>query len=475
MYLNPRLFIASFCLAIASSSLCTLVPSLESSITTFSDSSIVYAVNWCPTCNWLAVGGADNTYGLVGIYQIDQTPDNLSLTVTSTLGIEVDSVAWCPSCNILAAGGSDSRNGIIQLYSFDQSNPGNLVELTGSSTVLGGLFYHVRSLDWCNECSLLAAVSLNEAGCPPGPRCQLSIFQVYSFNSTTGDLADVDGTTTSSDGISQIKWCPDCKHLVAAGGEALYVYDFYQNSSPALVLSTSADYNGASYYSVDVCDNCEYIAAGGYNGQGYGVVDIYKFESQPTPTLTLVISMQISSDSSIVEALEWCQDCDNLAVAGIDIDTNDGLLQLYHFDSSTKTLTLIQPQTLSFDPYSLDWCGNCCNLAVGGQSETGTTGFIQLLRNTACLTPPTNLTAQKIFQRFPTQVDIINRICWAPVINAVAYNVYADAALTILLATIPAPSVCYSQHRIAPGKTITYYVTSVNADGTQSAPAVVTI
>ncbi len=474
MYLNPRLRIALFCCVLASSSLCTLVPSLESSITTFSDSYQVKSVNWCPTCNWLAVGGADNTYGLVGIYQFDQTTENFALTVTSTLGIAVDAVAWCPACNILAAGGQDSSNGIIQLYGFDSSNPGNLVELPGSSTTLGSSEYSVASLDWCNECGLLAAGSIYKGLCSHPP-CPPSIFQVFSFNSATGDLADVDGTTTVDDSIYQIKWCPDCKHLVAVGNIALYVYDFYQNSSPALVFSTSADYNGASYSSVDVCDNCEYIAAGGENGPGYGVVDIYKFESQPTPTLTLVTSMTISSDVSSVNSLEWCQDCDNLAVAGIDYVTGNGLLQLYHFDSSTGTLTLIQPQTLSFDPYSLDWCGNCCNLAVGGQSETQTTGFIQLLRNTACLTPPTNLTAQKIFQRFPTQVDIINQICWAPVTNAVAYNVYADAALTILLATIPAPSVCYSQHQIAPGKTITYYVTSVDADGNQSASAVVTI
>ena len=85
------------------------------------------------------------------------------------------------------------------------------------------------------------------------------------------------------------------------------------------------------------------------------------------------------------------------------------------------------------------------------------------------------LTAQKIYHRFPTQVDIINQICWNPVAGAVAYNVYADAALTILLATITNPPLCYSQHQIAAGKTVTYYVTAVDASGNQSAPAVVTI
>ena len=105
------------------------------------------------------------------------------------------------------------------------------------------------------------------------------------------------------------------------------------------------------------------------------------------------------------------------------------ILQLYHFDSSTGSLTLIPTPTISFEPNSIDWCGDCCNyLAVGGQTlgvTPATSGLIQLFRgNTICLTPPTNLTAQKICHRFPTQVDIINQLCWSPVANAVAYNVY---------------------------------------------------
>jgi len=45
----------------------------------------------------------------------------------------------------------------------------------------------------------------------------------------------------------------------------------------------------------------------------------------------------------------------------------------------------------------------------------------------------------------------------------------------ILLATITNPPLCYSQHQICTGKSVTYYVTAVDAQGTQSEPAVVTI
>jgi len=104
-----------------------------------------------------------------------------------------------------------------------------------------------------------------------------------------------------------------------------------------------------------------------------------------------------------------------------------------------------------------------------------------LFKGNDCSTPPTppatpsNLTAQKIYNRFPTQVDIINKICWNSVIGAIAYNVYADARLTTMLAAITSAPLCYSQHQIAPGKTVTYYVTAVDINGYQSAPAVVTI
>ena len=163
---------------------------------------------------------------------------------------------------------------------------------------VGSEDYSVLSLDWCNECGLLAAVAVMPTHVVSACPRTFSIFQVYSFNpQDPGNLVAIDGTTTIDDSISQIKWCPDCNHLVAAGYNYVYVYDFYSTATPALVLSTSADYNGTSYNSVDVCDNCEYIAAGGGNSSGYGEVDIYYFDST-TQLLTSVTSTIISSDAS---------------------------------------------------------------------------------------------------------------------------------------------------------------------------------
>ncbi len=244
-----------------------------------------------------------------------------------------------------------------------------------------------------------------------------------------------------------------------------------------MVLSTSVS-NNAHYNTVDSCDNCSYIAAGGVRSN-LGIVDIYSFDSTHTPSLSLITTATIIiAGGDVVYSVAWCQDCNNLAFVATNTTTNDSLLQLGHFESSSGTLTM-QSQPLNFEAVVLDWCGNCCDLAVVGALEgvSTFTGIIQLFRGNPCgvLPAPTKLTAQKICHRFPTQVDIINQLCWDAVTGAVAYNVYADAALTILLATITTSPLCYSQHQITQGKTVTYYVTAVGANGSQCAPATVTI
>jgi len=486
--MNIRILSALLVLAISGSLRCDLVPELVPIGMQTLPNEIITSVNWC-TCQFLAAGGFSGTFpnkdGVLSVYQLNQTTGNLSLVGTpTTLGIEVDSVAWCPSCKFLAAGGSDSDfNGIIQLYSFNPSHPGSL-ELVGTPTTLGIDGFGVFALDWCPSCSFLVAAA---CGCPPFAGFVIgctssSIIQVYRFDpSHPGNLVTVDGSITINGAdIFAVKWCHDCNYLLAVsdnfvGGNDLYVYNFDSHSSPALVLSTSAQSN-AVYYSVDSCDDCHYIAAGGQRS-GVGVIDIYRFDSPQS--LTLITTSTISIPNFTVASLEWCQDCDNLAVTAANFnDGSDAIVQLYHFDAS-ETLSLAQTYSLNF-PFTyltnnLDWCGNCCDLAVGGGSAFLFPGFIQLFKGNTCLPAPTNLTAQKISHRFPTQVDIINKLCWDTVAGAVSYNVYADAALTILLASITNPPLCYSQHQICTGKSVTYYVTAVDAQGTQSEPAVVTI
>ena len=170
--------------------------------------------------------------------------------------------------------------------------------------------------------------------------------------------------------ISSLKWCGNCNYLAAVDYNAkLYVYTFDGHD---LTLSTSISLlTTQTYNSVDVCDDCSYIVAGGQDINGHAVFDIYQFDPRSTESLTTVTSRVISSDSSYVDSVKWCQGCDNLAVGGEDDNTGLGILQLYHFDSQSKILSQpLTATTLNYFANSVNWCGNnCCYLAVGGTQK----------------------------------------------------------------------------------------------------------
>ncbi len=96
--------------------------------------------------------------------------------------------------------------------------------------------------------------------------------------------------------------------------------------------------------------------------------------------------------------------------------------------------------------------------------------------------PPSPPTDAKGFQkscRYPTQTDLINVIKWRPPSNGelpVAYRIYTDAALTDLVATIPASGdLKFEDHNRKKKKNYTYFIVSVSAVGTISSSVSVTI
>ncbi len=488
MVLKLRIQIALIALAITSNVSCHLVDALHHIGGAVYPNALTFSVNWCGHCNYLATGGYDeaNNYGLVSIYQFNPVTEALSLTATTSFGLEAFIVKWCPSypsCKYLAVGGVNSSltPGIIQAYSFD-ANRTPMLQPIGSAPQTQDRF--VTSIDWCPSCSYLAAA--DESG----------HIQLYTFNVDTGLSTTFIPVPASINPITSLKWCGNCKYLAAVDNvSTLYIYAF--NETEGLLTATSW-VGTTSYNSVDWCGECGYIAAGGVNNTFLGEVDIYKFDPQSTQSISRVAYATIPSNAadSLVFSVAWCEGCDNLAVAAWTFNTYNArlnpfgffnIINLYHFDSLTETLSPAQTYTLNFNftfdfasgnqfysSESIDWCGHCAYLAAGGitsnaSATTGDNGTIELFR--AAPVPPT-VTAQKLYYRYPTQVDIVNQLCWDEVDGAVAYNVYAYGQL---LATITNAPLCYYQHQLVSGALTTYYVTAVNAQGLQSLPAVVTI
>jgi len=97
---------------------------------------------------------------------------------------------------------------------------------------------------------------------------------------------------------------------------------------------------------------------------------------------------------------------------------------------------------------------------------------------TGILDAPQNFSGCKTRNRFLLQIDNINHLTWsAPSGNIPAsYAIYRDAALTQLVAMVPATGALqYDDHNRNPNVTYTYYIVSADAYGTISAAAVTTV
>ena len=350
MVQNVRIYFSLLACIISTILHCDSVTALDpiTSPTQFSDSDVVSSVNWCD-CQFFAVGAHDANGGMVGVYQFDQANETASLTTTTALGTNITAVAWCESCSFLAAGGFAGNNAIIQIYSFDSSNPGNL-ETVGSQTTLGGNHISITALDWCSGCSFLAASTSGFFNFPVGTP---GVLQVYGLDPHTG-LTLLANQSFNGYSVDFVEWCSSCRYLAitrSADGPPgpvpasfVSVYGFDQNSPGSLTfiyeLPASAHYN-----SIDWCETCSYLAAGGSISEGAeGIIDIYQFDGS---SLALVTTVTIPGLANVnIVSVKWCQGCDNLAIVGYVSSTTNQVLQLYHFDSSTETLSPIQTYDL---------------------------------------------------------------------------------------------------------------------------------
>lgn len=98
--------------------------------------------------------------------------------------------------------------------------------------------------------------------------------------------------------------------------------------------------------------------------------------------------------------------------------------------------------------------------------------------HTAAILPPNLVQGAQMRNVFLTQTDSINYIAWtAPYGQTpVSYKIYRDSALTNLLATIVATEVLhYYDHNRNAHSSYSYYIVSVDQDGSVSEANSVTI
>jgi DNA-binding beta-propeller fold protein YncE len=134
--------------------------------------------------------------------------------------------------------------------------------------------------------------------------------------------------------------------------------------------------------------------------------------------------------------------------------------------------SLNEPAAMAFTPNGN--AGYIVNTTGGPNSK----GSISVMGSLVSILPPSSVSGCKTQNVFLLQTDYINNITWtAPATGSpVAYNIYRDAALTELVATVPASGTLqYYDHGRNPSVIYSYYITSVDGSGNQSTAASVTV
>jgi hypothetical protein len=432
-----------------------------------------------------------------------------------TLGNILWALDWCDNCSLFAVGGTiinGQPQGILQLYSFDPENPVQPTPILDTPIQFGESVY---CISWCPICTFFAAggVTNNETA---------GMLQVYSFNSETQTVQPVGNPYTESNAIFiSLAWSSDCHYLITGGGTMLEVFYFDPENPGDLVLTYSLETSTLNIDAISFDVNSNLVATSGYyqNVDNNGFIAIYTFDSESAEQLSLITSETIGSSSEEIVTVAWRNDGEYIAAGGYT--SNSNFLHLCHFDHETQELTQLQTLSLEFSPLNVAWCstGNYLT-AIGSSNGTGylslysfntsthqlslqrtillgftgyfgpwcdcnylaTAGIQGIMVNGALqtfklniITAPTNLHGQQYTNHFPTQIDLINKICWGAVTDAVAYHVYSDIDLTKQLANITNQPYCYTQHQIKPGSSSTYYITALDAYDNESEAASITV
>ncbi len=429
--------------------------------TNFGDAAI--SANWCNGCDLIAVGGQNSNWydGLIEIYRLTPASDTLipvtSITMHDSTCFSLD---WTNDCRFIASDQITTTTTAdwcrIQIYQFNETT--SVLDPVGTPTQL---YNYINSVAWYYDGTYLASQWTDYIN---------SYIQLYHFDPNTGNLTATANTCTLPGGLKSwdvLKWCGNSNYLASAADTTLAVFEF--NAGKQELTLTSSVQTNITAYALDTCDNCSYIAIAGWDNESVNAaLALYKFDASSTTILSLVASTTFGPYLSSLVNIRWCG-CNTLAVGEQLYEQNNNYYYLFYFDQ--QNLSLIQTIPVNYAPDCSAWCGNCDYFVCGGFGDTG----IFQLYTTFGLEAPTALSAQQVSHRFATQIDLANTICWNQVTDAVAYKVYADEALTTLLATITTAPYCYSQHQIMPGIKSTYYVTAIDAYNNESEPTAITI
>jgi YVTN family beta-propeller protein len=240
-------------------------------------------------------------------------------------------------------------------------------------------------------------------------------------------------------------------YVANPGNNNVIVIDINTNTIATIIADPG--FNGP--YGIAVAPNGQYVYVANSGSTTISIID--------TATNTVVSTIDGLNSPQLIAITPsgqyaYVADYNSASVSVIDLATNT-IIATPGLDSG-----FTQPVGVSITPDG--------QLAYVSNYQSTTVSVIALP-----VSAPANLQGFALRNKFLLQSAPINRITWnAPVLPLpTIYNVYRDAALTDLAATIPATGPLMFQEYVSPGSTQSYYVTGTDGVGVVSPAASVVI
>jgi len=246
---------------------------------------------------------------------------------------------------------------VLSLASMTRCDLVTALDPIGTPTFLGDAIYTVN---WDSGCNYLAT---------GGYIGDFGLVGVYQYNQAIETLS-LTGTTTFGYDAFSVKWRPSSNFLAVAGDGSydnhtrgmIQVYNI-NSTVPVLDPVGTQTVLGSFVYSIDWDASGSYLAAGGWyinfsSGTNNGIIQVYHFDS--IAGLSTVGSPV--NFSTPIKSLNWCSN--GLYLAAVD---SMQTVYVYTFD---HVRGLINPtsyvSTTSYN--SVNWCGPCGYIAAGGHN-----------------------------------------------------------------------------------------------------------
>lgn len=398
----------------------------------------VEVVDWHPTLDFVAVGGARVSSITHRIYQLNATLGTFTEVATGDHGDTVRGLQWSPDGTKLAVAGKRNSNIAAtatthRVFAFNTTT-NTLTEETGARFdrgVGGAADTYGPRVSWSPSGTYLATTGETTGG-----------VQVKILSYAAGVATLVTTGPDFGDFTENSAWSPDGNYLLIVGHRSTTptkTYRLYQFNSTnnSLTLVDTGDGGGvgngegARFASWHPTGN--YVAIGRTRDATSGTnatTNVYTFNST-AKTLTEITTARVDHGANI-SSVKWNLDGTQLLVGGARSSTITD--RIYTFNSTAGTLTQLITADHGADVSSIAWRrSNDSYYATGGTSSSSITTRVRQFRSTITGNTLTDLTTTStLITSTPAAVKWNPNGTQAAVISGNYLNIYSFDATNSL-------------------------------------------